>query len=149
MITVTDLSFDYSGTPVFDEASFVVGNGVKVGLVGPNGAGKSTLFKILTGTQDFSIGTVNVKGTFGYVPQEVKFDPLLDSATTVREYIDPENKEFDYKLKELFSGLELQNVELTNIPKELSGGQKTKLDLARALLLEPDVLLLDEPTNFM
>src|SRR3989344_5813084 len=149
MITVTDLSFDYSGTPVFDEASFVVGNGEKVGLVGPNGAGKSTLFKILTGTQDFSLGTVRVIGTFGYVPQEVKFDPLLDSASTVREYVDPESKTFDYELKELFSGLELQNVELTNIPKELSGGQKTKLALARPFLLKPDVLLLDEPTNFM
>lgn len=149
MIKVSNLSFSYTGTSVFDGVNFTVGQKTKVGLVGPNGAGKSTLFRLLTGRQEPSWGDVEVKGTLGYVPQEVKQDALLKSATSVREYADPDSLYLDYELLEFFSSLELENITLEDIPSLMSGGQKTKLALARALLLKPEVLLLDEPTNFM
>ena len=149
MIKVDNLSFSYTGSLVFDEISFSVGKNTKVGLVGQNGAGKSTLFRLLIGEQEPSWGDVEITGTIGYVPQEVKRDLLLESAQSAREYVDHQNKYTDYEILELLSSLELENITLEDLPAKMSGGQKTKLALARALLLKPDLLLLDEPTNFM
>ena len=149
MIKVNNLSFSYTGSLVFDEINFSVGKNTKVGLVGQNGAGKSTLFKLLIGEQEPSWGDVEITGTVGYVPQEVKRDLLLESASSARDYVDAEHNYTDYEILELLSSLELENITLKDVPAKMSGGQKTKLALARALLLKPDLLLLDEPTNFM
>lgn len=149
MIRVQNLHFSYSGAPVFDGAEFVVGQNQRVGLVGPNGAGKSTLFKLLLGKESESEGKIEVSGNVGFVPQEVKKDDILQKSTTIREYIDPDNTKEDYELQTILNGLELSHIDLYAMPKVLSGGQKTKLALARVLIVEPDVLLLDEPTNFL
>lgn len=148
MLKITNLTFSYGAKDIFEDASFTVGTGQKVGLVGPNGAGKSTLFRILTGQEEEVLGEVDIQGNIAYVPQEVKRDALLENSKTVREYLDAQDTRKDHELKQLLSGLEL-DLELTDHPLELSGGQKTKLALAHALLAEPDTLLLDEPTNFM
>lgn len=149
MVTAQNMSFSYGGGALFDEVSFVIGKNQKVGLVGQNGSGKSTLFKLLLGKEQISEGTLDISGTIGYVPQEVKRDEELEAAESVRLYIDPNSHREDFELLKLFKGLELENVDLSDKPQKLSGGQKTKLALARALLAEPDMLLLDEPTNFM
>lgn len=149
MIKVTDLTFAYGSGPVFNRASFYIGRCRKVGLVGPNGAGKSTLFKLLTGQEVSQGGRLEVAGRVGFVPQEVTFDPDLEAAPTIREYLDPEGKRKPHELTRLLAGLEASDLDLAGKPTKLSGGQKTKLALARALLSEPDILLLDEPTNFM
>ncbi len=149
MINVSDLSFAYLEIPIFTETSFVVGANQKVAIVGPNGAGKSTLLKIIQGMQDITAGKIEVLGTIAYVPQEVKTDPIIEAAVTVKEYIDVDNVHGDHTIKKLLSNLEAENVPLDALPSKLSGGQKTKISLARALLMEPDILLLDEPTNFM
>lgn len=149
MIKVEDLYFSYGETPIFENTSFIIGKNQKVGLVGKNGAGKSTLFKLLTGEYQIGRGKLEVQGLIGYVPQEVTYDPLLASASSVREYLNPNNKLHDFELKKMMNGLELQEVKLDNETTGLSGGQKTKLALARALLALPEILILDEPTNFM
>lgn len=149
MIRVRNISFTYTGVPVFDKASFTVGQNQKVGLVGPNGAGKSTLFKLLLNEEESREGKIEVSGKIGFVPQEVKHDPLLQESKTIREYIDKENIKDDYELQNILSGLELGHINLYKMPKDLSGGQKTKLALARSLITEPNILLLDEPTNFL
>lgn len=149
MIKADNISFSYGGDPVFDKASFSVGINQKIGLVGKNGSGKSTLFKLILGNEEYSEGHIEIAGNIGFVPQEVKRDQDLESATSIRAYIDPNYKKEDYELKKLFLGLELLGIDLSAKPKDLSGGQKTKLALARALISEPDILLLDEPTNFM
>ncbi len=149
MISVSNLSFSYTEKPLYEKVSFIVGKGQKVGLVGPNGAGKSTLFKVLTGEMEETAGKVELLGSIAMVPQEVKRDPLMEESETIRAYIDPDNVHGDYEIDKLLAGMGIDDLPLDRKPTELSGGQKTKLALTRALLSEPDILLLDEPTNFM
>lgn len=149
MIQARNISYSYGTKVIFDSVNFTIPTGYKVGLVGPNGAGKSTLFGLIINKDKPDSGTLEISGNIGYVPQEVKNDPILESANSVKEYIDPSLLKTDHELKTILNGLELGHLDLNQTPKELSGGQKTKLALARALLSEPDILLLDEPTNFM
>lgn len=148
MIIAKNISYSYSALNVYEDSSFSVIKGETVGLVGPNGAGKSTLFKLLMGEEQHSSGTLQVVGKIGYVPQEIKHDPDLESATDIKSYMDPEFKKEEYELLIMLNSLEV-NAELDSKPQALSGGQRTKLALLRAIIQEPDILLLDEPTNFL
>lgn len=148
MIIAKNISYSYSTLNIYEESSFSIIKGETVGLVGPNGAGKSTLFKLLMGEEQHSEGSLQVVGKIGYVPQEIKHDPELEKAIDVRSYIDPEFKKEEYELLIMLVSLEV-NAELDAKPQILSGGQKTKLALLRAIIQEPDILLLDEPTNFL
>ncbi len=149
MIKAKGIFFSYGDRYILEDASFVVPQNSIVGLVGPNGAGKSTLFKLLKREEGESRGNIDIVGTIGHVPQEIKTDPVLDSAKSVREYIDTEHTKSDHELEYMLRNLEL-DIELghPNL-KSLSGGQKTRLAIARALIAQPDILLLDEPTNFL
>ncbi|MDO8429573.1 MAG: ABC-F family ATP-binding cassette domain-containing protein [Candidatus Daviesbacteria bacterium] len=149
MINAKNLSFSHGSNLIFNEVVFSVEKNQKVGLVGPNGSGKTTLLNLLTGKETPNAGRIEITGNIELVPQEVKNDPVLDASATVREYLDVNNTKGDYELRKMLEGLELSYLDLTSSPKILSGGQKTKLALARALLVEPDILLLDEPTNFL
>lgn len=148
MIQVKNLAFGYGETPLYKDVNFVVGKGQKIGLVGSNGSGKSTLLSILTDNEDGYTGKVEIHGKISMVPQEIKYDPIMESSSRVDEYADPENKYSGFEIRKMFKDLEL-DIDLNADPKLLSGGQKTKLALAKALLEKPDTLLLDEPTNFM
>ncbi len=149
MISVSNLSFSYTDKPLYEGVNFIIGKGQKVGLVGPNGAGKSTLFKVLMKEMDFTTGKVEIMGNTALVPQEVKRDPELENALSIRDYINPHKIHQDFEIHKLLHGMGLDDMDLDEKPTALSGGQKTKLALARALLMEPDILFLDEPTNFM
>ena len=149
MITGKDIVFSYTGIPIFDRANFSVGRNMKVALVGPNGAGKSTLFSLISGQRELEGGTIAVEGTVSLVPQEVRHDSVLDHSSTVRAYIDLRGVYKDFELEKMLRGLELQSLSLSQSPRALSGGQRTRLALCRALLAQPDILLLDEPTNFL
>lgn len=148
MLQVTDLAFGFTDKPLYSGVNFRISKGQKVGLVGTNGSGKSTLLKIIRGVETGYTGKVKFEGSVGFVPQEIKHDAVMDSCLTVRDYVDTHNKLSDYDIQKMFKGLDL-SISLTHDPKTLSGGQKTKLALARALFENPDLLMLDEPTNFM
>ncbi len=148
MLKVTKLTFAFGENPLFENVNFLISSGQKVGLVGPNGAGKTTLLSLLLGRGGQSSGTVEHSGTIAHLPQEIKHDPIMEAATSVHGYVDSEKTYESHEILKLFKSLEL-TVSLDANPQKLSGGQKTKLALARALLLKPDILLLDEPTNFM
>lgn len=148
MLQVTDLAFGYGEKPLYSGVSFRISKGQKVGLVGPNGSGKSTILSIIRGEEHGYTGKVKVEGTISLVPQEIKHDAKMEKSDTVRIYVDPENQFADFEIMKMFKGLELK-VALDHDPRTLSGGQKTKLALARALFENPDILMLDEPTNFM
>lgn len=149
MIEAKNVAFTYGYEPVFQGVSFLVPKGKKVGIVGPNGAGKSTLFKLLIQEEYPSEGTIRTQGTLAYVPQEVKRDDRLLRAKNIQEYIDPENRFSEATRNSVLSGLEFDQNKASSDLSQLSGGQKTKLALARAFLAQPDILLLDEPTNFL
>jgi len=149
MISVKNLSFTFGPTPLFKDTSFFIAKGNKIGLVGANGSGKSTLFKLITGDEFPDEGKVEVSGSFISVPQEVKRDESMEKASSLRDYLDPKNDKEDYELSRIVSNLELGRLSLDSSPRDLSGGQKTKLAIARALVAKPDILLLDEPTNFL
>ena len=142
------MTFSWSDKPLFDGVSFTVGKNQKVGLVGSNGSGKTTLLNLLIKKETPKEGIIEVLGSISIVPQEIRHDEEMDKSGTIRNYIDRENEKQDFELKRMLSGLEL-DVNLQDVPQDLSGGQKTKLALAKALIVEPDILLLDEPTNFM
>lgn len=148
MIQVKNLTFSHL-RPIFTDVSFTVGESQIVGIAGPNGAGKSTLFKLLTGEEHPKEGQVIIDGTVVLVPQEIKYDPVLEKCHTVREYLDEHYIQDDREIISMLHGLEMNDIDLYSSPHHLSGGQKTKLAIIRALLLEPDILLLDEPTNFL
>lgn len=148
MILAKNISYSYARLPIYNDSSFNILKGEKVAIVGPNGAGKSTLLKLLMREDHVTDGTLQVVGKIGYVPQEIKHDPILDKAEDIHTYIDPEFKKQEYELMIMLSYLEV-NAELNEIPRKLSGGQRTKLALLRAIIEEPDILLLDEPTNFL
>ncbi len=148
MLQVTDLTFGFGEKPLYSGVNFRISKGQKVGLVGPNGSGKSTILSIIRGEEHGYTGKVKLEGTISLVPQEIKHDAKMEKASTVRQYVDSETQFADFEIHKMFKGLEL-NVALEQNPKTLSGGQKTKLALARALFENPDILMLDEPTNFM
>lgn len=149
MILGRSISYGYGKEPIFNAADFYIDKNQKVGLVGANGAGKSTLFKLISGEELPESGKLQVDGKVMGVPQEVKYDEEMEKAKSVREYLDPKNIKEDYELLRILAKMELDNFTLDNPPLKMSGGQKTKLAIARALIAEPDILLLDEPTNFL
>jgi ABC-type multidrug transport system ATPase subunit len=134
----------YGRRPVLRGVDLDVAAGALVAIVGENGAGKSTLLQVLAGTLAVDAGSVDVGGSVGYCPQE----PVLNEALTVDQHL----RYFAaaYRLRTLRRAEELLEVlqfsdYRDRVVEELSGGTRQKLNLALALLHDPDVLLLDEP----
>ena len=128
-------------------ADLAVSAGEVVGLVGENGSGKSTLMKILVGALAADGGQVHVSGRIGYCPQE----PVLYDRLTCDEHLELFGVAYgmdDQAVAEaavgLYATLGFDRWRTTRV-EELSGGTRAKLNLALALLADPDVLLLDEP----
>ena len=149
MISAKNIFYSYGKENIFEGANFFVAKNSKVGVVGANGSGKSTLFNLITGQDFIDDGSLEIIGDVMSVPQEVKQDPLMEKAESIRDYLDPYYEKQDYELLKMLSKLELSRLSLDGKPQILSGGQKTKLAIVRALIFEPDILLLDEPTNFL
>ena len=128
-------------------ADLKVAAGELVGLVGENGSGKSTLMKILVGALAADSGRVTVSGRIGYCPQE----PVLYERLTCDEHLElfgvaygMTGEAVSEAADSLYATLGFVRWRATRVD-ELSGGTRAKLNLALALLADPDVLLLDEP----
>lgn len=138
-------TFD-NGVTLFNDLNLTVWHGERVGLVGPNGAGKSALLKMLLDPESATSGEIKIGPSIqiGYYAQEQEtLDPQQDLITCIRQAA-PLTREaaVAFLLRFLFSYDQVQQP----IGK-LSGGERSRLQLARLVLQRPNLLLLDEPTN--
>ena len=150
VVEAKDVSKAYGDKLLFEHVTFSLPPGAIVGVIGPNGAGKTTLFKMITGQAQPDTGSVKKGGTakLGYVDQ----DRTLDGDKTVWEVISGgqdaiklgkvEVNSRAYCARFNFSGTDQQKK-----VKDLSGGERNRVHLARMLKEEANLLLLDEPTN--
>jgi ATP-binding cassette subfamily F protein 3 len=152
MLNVGNLSKAYGNQVLFEDASFQVAAGERVGLVGRNGSGKTTLFRILLGEEEPDAGSVVVPAGYriGHLAQRLAFrhGTVLEEASSA---LPPREDGADetYRAKAVLAGLGFGEEEQSRRPEDLSGGFQVRLNLARVLLSGADLLLLDEPTNYL
>ncbi|HLT01239.1 MAG TPA: ABC-F family ATP-binding cassette domain-containing protein, partial [Geminicoccaceae bacterium] len=150
LLSLRDASVRLGSVPLFEGLTAAVGDGDRICLVGRNGAGKSTLLKALAGLVELDAGARwrHAGSTVAYLPQE----PLLDGRLSALEATlgairqADEAQPFRHRAEAL---LDRFGVHPERRVGDLSGGEARRVDLARALVGEPDVLLLDEPTNHL
>ena len=150
MIKAKDLSISFSGHEIFSEGNFILNARDKVGLIGRNGSGKSTFLKLVLKQLEPDSGEVQIpKGyRIGHLQQHISFthDTVLDEICSVL----PADREHEgWKGENILYGLGFVYEDLEKDPKQFSGGYQVKLNLAKLLLMEPQMLLLDEPTNYL
>ncbi len=177
LLSANEIRLSYGYQTLLDGVTLAVSPGEKVGLVGRNGCGKTSLLKILTGQQQPDSGDISLRRGIrvGYLPQEFELDPELsvhenisagaaDIVDAIRRYENGEGSEaeladllhfidhtdgwnLDARIKAAATALGAPALEAPVGP--LSGGEKRRVALCRALACQPDLLLLDEPTNHL
>jgi ATP-binding cassette subfamily F protein 3 len=150
MISVDNLNKSYGGHALFEGISFKINPRERVGLVGRNGHGKTTLFRILIGEETYDAGNVSLPRNYrvGYVQQQLHFtqDTVLEEGILG---LPPTEADHHWKVEKILAGLGFSQDDMQRSPHAFSGGFQVRLNLAKALISEPDLLLLDEPTNYL
>ena len=152
IINVQGISKAFGANPLFQNVSFTVAEGDRIGLIGPNGSGKSTLLRILAGSEDPDSGEVAFRKRLrvSYVEQDSKFKP----GSTVRSVTEDamESAKVDSTERGTRFAETLGRAGFENLDAEaasLSGGWQKRLAIVEALVQAPDIMLLDEPTNHL
>ncbi len=150
VVEVKNLHKRYDETTVYHGIDLTLFRGDKVALVGPNGAGKSTLLKILAGVLDFEGGEVLLGKdvTRAYFSQN-QFDLLHPESTVFEELLSIATDESQTELRTLLGTFLFSGDEIEKKVSVLSGGEKSRLVLAKMLLKPANLLLLDEPTSHL
>lgn len=145
LVNAFNITIKYLDKTLFKDASFVINDTDKIGLLGINGAGKSTLIKAIIGEVELDSGIISKKKDLkiGYLPQESVFNEL----DTVLEAFNKCVKVEEFVSKSMLSKMGLSDY--NRIISTLSGGEKKRLGLAIALCEDVDLLILDEPTNHL
>ncbi|WP_172839526.1 ABC-F family ATP-binding cassette domain-containing protein [Sulfitobacter alexandrii] len=177
MLRISEISYSVEGRPLFEEASAVIPEGHKVGLVGRNGAGKTTLFRIIRGELALDGGDISLpsRAKIGGVAQEVPssdvslIDTVLaadteraalmaeaETATEAGRIADIQSRLADIdawsaegRAASILKGLGFDDAEQQMPCSDFSGGWRMRVSLAGVLFAQPDLLLLDEPTNYL
>ncbi len=160
-LEISNLKKNFSGRPVVSDISLQINSGEVVGLLGPNGAGKTTTFYMILGMIDPDSGSINLDGEnlssspmykrarkgIGYLPQEASIFRKLkveDNIKAVIEITDTGKADRKEKLNTI-----LEEFNLIPLAKrfgyQLSGGERRKVEIARAIAVDPVFILLDEP----
>jgi ATP-binding cassette subfamily F protein uup len=152
IINAQGISKAFGAKPLFQDVSFTVSEGDRIGLIGPNGSGKSTLLRILAGMEEPSGGNVAMRKRLrlSYVAQDSKFKPGDTVRSVVERALDRSatpGPEGGTHFAETLGRAGFENLEVE--AAALSGGWEKRLAIVEALVQAPDVLLLDEPTNHL
>jgi len=161
IIELEDVSFAYNGGAVLKNVTFGIREREFLAIIGPNGGGKSTLVKLILGLLKPDTGKIRVFGSpprkvshrFGYVPQDVSINksfPISVADVVLmgrlrhhgRSRVSGEDRENAIQILEMLGVGEYGNRKID----DLSGGQRERVFIARALITDPDILILDEPT---
>ncbi len=142
---------------LFENISFSLAEGERVGIIARNGAGKSTLLNVISGKEDYESGEIIFRNNLriGYLEQTPKFNPEDTVLTAVSQFSESILGGTDYTDEDashISAKQILTKLQITEFDKPvglLSGGQLKRVALARVLLSNPDLLILDEPTNHL
>ena len=146
-LDVQNLTKRFGAQVLFDNISFSIAEGQKVGLVARNGTGKSTLMSVLMDKEGHESGDIIYRRDLkvGYLEQSPQFDPAESVLQACFNHEDDPEKVL--KAKQILTQLHITNLEQPM--GQLSGGQQKRVALANVLITEPDFLMLDEPTNHL
>ena len=152
MLKVSGLEKSYGSQVIFDNVSFVMNPGERIGLVGRNGHGKTTLFRMILGEEEPDAGVISVPNyyTIGHLSQHIHFteDTVLKEGCLSLP-VSEDGIDESYKVETILMGLGFTVDDFNRNPQEFSGGYQVRLNLAKVLVSEPNLLLLDEPTNYL
>lgn len=151
MLEIIDLTIEIGLKTIIKDLNFVVNRNDKLAIIGEEGNGKSTLLKAIIGNLNYGkvSGIINLKNnTVGYLEQSIN---NVDLEKDVFDYLFINKEDYYNKINNLYKNLNLLNIKESFLEKgkvkNLSGGEKVKLQLLRLLLEDVSMLLLDEPTN--
>ena len=153
LLTALSLRVDTAFDTLFNDLTFSLKKGDRIGLLGDNGCGKSTLLKILDGTETPLSGTVALAGhclmarVEQHLPETIYPLTMLDAV--LAQLPVAERESLRWRAETLLASMGFTPDDMALPSATLSGGQHTRLLLARALINEPDLLLLDEPSNHL
>ena len=160
-LVAENLGKEFRKRPVLRDVSLSVRRGEAVGLLGPNGAGKTTCFYLITGLIAPDYGTISIDGHditdlpmyrrarlgIGYLPQEASIFRGLSVENNIRavlEVVEPIREKREIMLDDLLAEFSITHLRRTPAPA-LSGGERRRVEIARALASQPSFILLDEP----
>ena len=160
-LVAENLGKEFRKRPVLRNVSLSVRRGEAVGLLGPNGAGKTTCFYLITGLIAPDYGTISIDGHditdlpmyrrarlgIGYLPQEASIFRGLSVENNIRavlEVVEPIREKREIMLDDLLAEFSITHLRRTPAPA-LSGGERRRVEIARALASQPSFILLDEP----
>ena len=150
MIKIINLEKAFGKQILFDDISFNINPGERIGLTGRNGHGKTTLIRMITGEEHIDSGEIVIPKNYriGYVTQHIAFKEksVVEEGCIGLPEWDKDNK---WKVEKILFGLGFTSDDMLRDPLEFSGGYQVRLNLTKTLVSEPDMLLLDEPTNFL
>ncbi|MFC1834660.1 ABC-F family ATP-binding cassette domain-containing protein [Thermodesulfobacteriota bacterium] len=150
VVEISDLTKRYDNHTVYEGFNLNIERGEKIGLVGPNGAGKSTLMKIVAGILPYEGGLVKYGHMVkpGYYAQH-QSENLASDWTVLAEAQSTAPGATEQEVRSLLGAFLLSGDDVFKKVKVLSGGEKSRLALAKILLAPPNLLLMDEPTNHL
>jgi len=151
VIEVEHLNKSYGERVLIDDLSFKVPKGAIVGIVGPNGAGKSTLFRMLTGAEQPDSGDISLGDSVKIASVEQFRDHMNENTTVFKEISEEQDiiriGNFEINSRAYCSRFNFKGNDQQKFIKDLSGGERNRVHLAKLLKAGGNVLLLDEPTN--
>lgn len=150
MVSFENVSKSYGARVLFENVTFNINKGERIGLVGRNGYGKTTLMRIITGEESADDGKVSIPKNYkiGFLKQHISFSKNK-VVEEVMLGLKEDEKDQRWKAEKILSGLGFSADDMEKDPASFSGGYQVRITLAQTLLSSPDLLLLDEPTNYL